>query len=260
VSSIAHGAQDPHYVEAKPSFIRDLNRADMLIYNGLELEIGWLPLLIEGARNGRVIPGAPGHLDASASVRVLEKPQGEVSRAEGDIHPLGNPHYLLDPRNGLLVARAIAERLARLDPAHRADYERLQRQFAETLSGRIREWERRLDPIGGTTVVAYHKTWEYVAAWCGIRIVNYIEDKPGIPPSPQHLAALTRQMRSGEVRALLATNYNPRKESEDVARRTGTRLLVLPASVGAEKDIRSYADLIERVVAELESLATGGRP
>lgn len=259
VSSLLLGVQDPHKIEAKPSYIRDLSRADLLLYNGLELEIGWLPLLIEGARNPNVRVGSLGNLDASRGVPVLEKPLTAVDRSQGDVHPEGNPHYLLDPRNGKIVARSIAERFAQLDPAHRADYEQYLTVFLREMDRRIAEWERRLAVVKGIPLVAYHKTWEYLAAWAGFRIVAYVEEKPGIPGSPRYIASVMRRIQEEKALAIIAAVYNPVKECENLARRAGIPSVTLPAAVGAEKTITTYPELFDALVARLEKIAQGGR-
>ncbi|GIX07446.1 MAG: adhesin [Candidatus Poribacteria bacterium] len=252
VTAIVNGLQDPHYVEAKPTHIRRLNRADLLIYNGMELEIGWLPLLIEGSRNPRLLPGSLGLMDASEAVEVkLEVPQGEVDRSQGDVHPLGNPHYLLDPRNGVQVARAIAERLGQIDPDHQKSYLARAERFAEEMAERIARWERETEVLRGLEVIAYHRTWSYLSAWLGFHVVGYFEEKPGIPPGPRHLAILESLVRSRGVQVALAAHYNPLRGLEAFARRAGIRLVVLPASVEAREDVRSYPELFDRIVLTL---------
>ena len=253
VRSIARGYQDPHYVEAKPSYMTALRRADLLVYTGLQLEFGWLPLLIEGARNPRLLAGAPGHLDASAAVRrVLEIPTGPVSRAQGDIHPFGNPHYALDPRNGLLVAELLAEIFKKNDSVNSGGYINNLNQFRESLERAIQDWERRLSPYRGTQVVTYHQQWEYLLDWLGWRIVGVVEDKPGIPPSPRHMADIVQTMRANNVKLLLSTNFRDQKIPRLVAERTGARLLTLPISPGGAEGIESYEDLFEHILSNLE--------
>lgn len=260
VSSLLLGVQDPHQIEAKPSYIRDLRQADLLIYNGLELEMGWLPLLIDGARNPHIRVGSLGHLDASRGVMVLEKPLTAVDRSQGDVHPEGNPHYLLDPRNGKIVARTIAERLAQLDPDHRSDYERYLTAFLREMDRRIAGWERRLAVVKGISLVAYHKTWEYLAAWAGFRIVAYVEEKPGIPGSPRHIVSVLKRIQEEEALAVIATVYNPVKECESLAKRAGIVSVRLPSAVGAEKTITTYPDLFDALVAHLEKIVSERRP
>ena len=259
VETIARGYQDPHYVQARPSYMRRVNRADLLVYTGLQLEIGWLPVLIEGARNPAVVPGASGLLDASRGIEVLEVPAGEVDRTMGDIHPEGNPHYLLDPRNGVLVARLIADRLGQLDPDHAADYAAALAEFEADMARQIEGWELRLRATEDTSLIAFHRTWTYLAAWAGIQIANYIEVKPGIPPGPRHLASLVDQMAAEGIGAIALAHYNPTRSGKSLAERSGARLLILPAAVEAFDDVAEYADLFDRIVSDLET-AGGGTP
>jgi ABC-type Zn uptake system ZnuABC Zn-binding protein ZnuA len=246
VESIAKGFQDPHYVEAKPSYMRLVNRARMLFFVGLQLEIGWLPLLIQGARNPSLA-----QVDLSRGISVLERATGPVSRAQGDIHPEGNPHYWLDPRNGLLMARRIAQELKALLPMEGAYFEQNLKLFEADLGRRRQKWEERMAPFRGLEVVAYHKQWEYLATWLGLAIIDYVEDKPGIPPAPQHLATLIRTIQQRKVKALLVANFTNPSIPQSVADKGGTRMVVLPASVGGEKAIESYSDLFDLIIEKL---------
>jgi zinc/manganese transport system substrate-binding protein len=246
VESIAKGFQDPHYVEAKPSYMRLVNRARVLFYVGLQLEIGWLPLLVQGARNPSLI-----QIDLSKGISVLERPTGPISRAQGDIHPEGNPHYWLDPRNGVLMARRIAQELKALAPNDGAAFEQNQKLFESDLIRRRQKWEERIAPFRGTEVVAYHKQWEYLAHWLGLSIIGYVEDKPGIPPAPQHLANLIRTMHQRKARALLVANFTNPAIPQSVADKGGAKMVILPASVGGEKGIESYGDLFDSIVGKL---------
>ena len=252
VESIARGYQDPHYVEAKPSYMRRLNKADLLIYNGLELEIGWLPLLIQGSRNSRVMAGATGNLNASEGVAIREIPAGEVHRAMGDIHPSGNPHYTLDPRNGFVIAAAIATRLRQLTPTDSAAIDADHESFRRHLNARLRQWEERAAPLRGLQVVALHKQWEYLAAWLDIDIVDYIEDRPGIPASPGHVAALVDLMRRAGVPLVIHAGFADRRPAARLAARSDARVLGLPAAVGAAPGVDTYTDLFETILASLE--------
>ena len=253
VRSIARGYWDPHYVEAKPSYMRYLNRADLLIYNGLELEIGWLPLLIQGSRNRRVMPGSPGSLNASAGLPILEVPVGEVDRSMGDIHPEGNPHYTLDPRNGKAIAAAIRERLKSLAPQQGQTFDANCDTFQLRLSKRMEVWERTARSLRGRKIVAFHKQWEYLADWLGLEIVDYVEVKPGIPPSPRHISRLVVHIEREKITLLLRANFGDTRAAEKVAERTGIRLLTLPASVDGEETIVSYEDLFEAIVTRIVS-------
>ena len=253
VRSIARGYWDPHYVEAKPSYMRHLNRADLLIYNGLELEIGWLPLLIQGSRNRRVMPGSAGSLDASRELPILEIPVGEVNRSMGDIHPEGNPHYTLDPRNGKPIAAAIRERFKRLAPEQGQTFEANCDTFQLRLSKRMEVWERTARSLRGRKIVAFHKQWEYLADWLGLEIVDYVEVKPGIPPSPRHISRLEELIEREKITLLLRANFGDTRAAEKVAERAGIQLLTLPASVDGEEGIVSYEDLFEALVTRIVS-------
>jgi len=246
VRSIAKGAQDPHYVAAKPSYMRLLNRADLLLYVGLQIEIGWLPLLVEGARNPSLVS-----LNLSQGISVLEVPKGEVTRAQGDIHPEGNPHYWLDPRNGLVVARQISLQLKALAPDDGPYFAQRLSLFEEKLRGGIQQWEQQMMPYRGQAVVAYHKQWEYLARWLGLPIIGYVEDKPGIPPAPKHVASLTRIIRARKFKALLVSSFINPRIPQSMAVKAGTTMVVLPASVKGEKGVETYHGLFKSIVGRL---------
>ncbi|MGH7770617.1 MAG: metal ABC transporter substrate-binding protein [Candidatus Binatia bacterium] len=246
VESIARGFQDPHYVEAKPSYMKLVNQGRLLLHVGLQLEIGWLPLLVQGARNPQLVS-----LNLAEGITVLEIPQGAISRAQGDIHPEGNPHYWLDPRNGVVMARRITQQLKALVPPDGTYFEQNLKQFETDLNRRRQKWEERMAPFRGTEVVAYHKQWEYLANWLGLSIIDYVEDKPGIPPAPRHLASLIQSMQQRKVKALLVANFTNPSVPQSVAEKTGAKMVLLPASVGGEKAIQSYADLFDWIIGKL---------
>jgi zinc/manganese transport system substrate-binding protein len=248
VEALARGYQDPHFVEAKPSLLLPLSRADLLVYAGLDLEIGWLPPLVQGSRNARIQPGSRGNLDASTAIDVLDVPAGKVDRGQGDIHPRGNPHYWLPPVNALKVAKEIAARLAELDPAHGADYAASLQALGSAFKARAGEWARKAAALRGLKVVTYHRSWTYVSAWLGLREVGYVEVKPGIPPDPKHLAALIVQMKAESVRAVLIESFYNRSIASQVADGAGAKLLVLPSDVGATPQSASYLDLVDAVL------------
>lgn len=246
VESISKGFQDPHYVEAKPSYMRLLNRARLLFSVGLQLEVSWLPLLVQGARNPSLV-----QVDLSQGISVLERPTGPISRAQGDIHPEGNPHYWLDPGNGTILARRVAQELKALVPGDGAYFEQRLTLFEGDLKQRRQKWQERMGPLRGTEVVAYHKQWEYLANWLALSIIDYVEDKPGIPPAPQHLFNLTRTMQERKTKALLVANFTNPSIPQSVADKTGAKMVVLPASVGGEKKIEAYGDLFDFIVGKL---------
>jgi len=251
VESLARGYQDPHFVEAKPSLLIPLSKADLLIYAGLDLEIEWLPPLVQGSRNPRIQSGAKGNLDASTAIEVLDLPAGKVDRSQGDIHPRGNPHYWLPPINALKVAKEIAARLKELDSGHAADYEKNLQKFGAALKAKAGDWSRKAASLRGLKVVPYHKSWSYVSDWLGLREMGYVEIKPGIPPDPKHLAELILRMKAESVRALLIESFYNRGIAGQVADSAGAKLLVLPSDVGATPQIRCYADLVDAVLDAL---------
>lgn len=255
VESMSRGYQDPHFVEAKPSLLIPLSKADLLVYVGLDLEIGWLPPLVQGSRNSRIQLGAKGNLDASTAIDVLDIPAGKVDRGQGDIHPRGNPHYWIPPVNGLKVAKEIAARLKEIDPGHAADYDGNLRSFGDLLKSKAAEWSKKAAAIRGLKVVSYHKSWTYVASWLGLREIGYVELKPGIPPDPKHLAELIVRMKAESVRGILIESFYNRGIASQVAESSGAKLIVLPSDVGATPQIRSYADLVDHALDALVQVA-----
>lgn len=255
VVSLARGYQDPHFVDAKPIFVTRLNNADLLVLNGLELEIGWLPILITGARNSDISAGnSTGHYDVSTSIKKkLEVSSGPVDRSMGDIHPGGNPHYMLDPRNGIPAARGIAARLIKIDPENASYYEKNFNNFISTLKLKIDEWETELAPYKGTEIVTYHKLWTYFLEWAGFKLADTIEPKPGIPPSPSHVADLIQTIESQHINLIISANYYPTKTPEIIAKKTGASFLVLPAMVGGREGINTYFELFDAIVGEIKS-------
>ncbi len=251
VEAIARGPQDPHYVQAKPSTMRLLNRADLLIYNGLQLEIGWLPLLIEGARNPRVA-AASGQIDAATAISPLEVPGGAVDRSMGDVHPEGNPHYTLDPRNAARVAALITTRLQELAPADAEAFETGRRTFTDSLEARRAIWEARAADWRGHQVISYHKQFEYLVDWLGLDVVAYVEDRPGIPPSPRHVSDVVQRMRHDGIRLILQSTFTDPKPGERLAERAGGRVVVLPAAVDAIDGTNDYLHLMDAIVGRLD--------
>ena len=254
VHAIARGDQDPHVLGAKPSHSRHMMKADLLVANGFELEVGWLPLLIQGARNPALREGGPGHLDLADFVEPLEVPE-HVDRSQGDLHPDGNPHYTVDPGIYPDLAEAVAARLIALDPEGASHYEAALARFVEAWSARLADWEARLAPLRGQRVVAYHKLWEYFAARYGFEIVGYVEDRPGIPPSPRHVAALTRRIGAEGIPLLIYSDLVHADVPEKVARRAGCRALGLPQAPGSRDGTETLAEWFETLVGLLESAA-----
>lgn len=249
VESIARGYQDPHFVEAKPSFLLKLRRADLLILVGLQLEIGWLPPLITQSGNPRIQVGAPGYLDASQFAAILEIPTGVVTRAMGDVHPLGNPHYWLDPENGRRIARGIKMKLAELRPEDAAYFEQRFQSFSQRLSTAEKNWNEEMKPFRGRKVVTYHRSWPNFTKRFGLEVIDYVEPRPGIPPSPGHTLELIGLMRREKVKVIMVEPYFDLKTPNSIASQTGARVLVMLPSVGGEKEVTDYFKLFDYDIA-----------
>jgi zinc/manganese transport system substrate-binding protein len=245
IESIAKGYQDPHFVEAKPSFILKLQKADILILVGRELEIGWLPVLINQSRNAKIQQGAAGYLDASLQAQILEVPGGQVTRAEGDVHPLGNPHYWMDPENGKIIAKEIFDTLVKMRPNERAYYEPRLNDFVSRVSAAEKRWLDMMAPYKGIKVVSYHRSFSNFAERFGLNIVGYVEPKPGIPPTPQHTLDLINQMKKDSVKIVLVEPYFDVKTPNAIGRETGAEVLIMPPSVGGNKDVPDYIKLFD---------------
>jgi zinc/manganese transport system substrate-binding protein len=237
---IGEGYEDPHFVQPKPSFILTLQRADVWAYVGLDLEIGWMSILLDGAKNSKIRAGGPGHVNVSTVIPVLDVMTGQVDRSQGDIHPLGNPHYWLHPDNARKIAELFQEKFTELDAAGAEVYEANRAAFDARLDAAAREWQADLAAIRDKPVVAWHTSWRYFAAYTGMKIVGFIEPKPGVPPSPAHLTSLIQTMKQSGAKAIIMEPFYDRKTADFVARQTGARVLVLPPSVGGLKGLDDY--------------------
>ena len=245
VDAIARGYQDPHFVEAKPSFLLKLRQADLLISVGLQLEIGWLPPLITQSGNPRVQVGANGYLDASQFAEILEIPTGQVTRAMGDVHPLGNPHYWLDPDNGRRVAKGISEKLAELQPSDQAYFQQRFLDFDKRLTAAEKVWDEEMKPFHGRKLVTYHRSWPNFAKHFGLDVVGYVEPRPGIPPTPSHTIELIQMMKRDNVKVIVVEPYFDLKTPNSIAQAVGGKVLVLLPSVGGEKQVTDYFKLFD---------------
>jgi zinc/manganese transport system substrate-binding protein len=245
VESIARGYQDPHFVEAKPSFLLKLRQADLLIVVGLQLEIGWLPPLINQSGNARIQVGAPGYLDASQFAEILDIPTGTVTRAMGDVHPLGNPHYWLDPDNGRRIARGIAGKLGDLDPSNTAYYQQRFEDFDKRLSAAEQKWDAEMQPYHGRKVVTYHNSFPNFAKHFHINVIGYVEPRPGIPPTPSHTIELIGLMKRENCKVILVEPYFDLKTPQAIARDTGGTVVQYLPSVGGEKQVTNYFELFD---------------
>ena len=287
VTSFARGGEDPHFVEARPSFIRVLSRANLLIYTGLDLELGWIPPLVRSARNSRIQPGKPGHFDASTVIPVLEIATGPIDRSQGDVHPRGNPHYLLDPVNGLRVAHRLRELLTQIAPdsaAHfTARYEDFERRLwlalvgpawveqhgaaALTAAALAREldalvasahgdgaasgWLGTLAHLRGRPVVADHNLWPYFASRFGIRVAGFLEPVPGITPTSRHLTELAQRMKRDHLSVILSAAYFHPRYAQKLARASGAVVAEMANQVGAREGVDTYLEMTAWNVREL---------
>jgi len=247
VTTIAKPTEDPHFVDARPSQIVALNRADVLIEGGADLEVGWLVPLLEGARNPKILAGAPGRVVASQGVQLLDIPLA-ADRSQGDTHVAGNPHFMLDPLNAKIVARHIAQVFSALDPAGAPVYKANAATFETTLTVKMKEWTAILAPYAGRQIVTYHPTWRYFGRRFGLKADTFLEPKPGIPPSPPHLAKVMQKMKAENIRVLLVEPYQPRKTAEAVVSRTQGILVDVCQFPGAIPGTPTYLQLIDTVV------------
>ena len=250
VVALAKPTEDPHFVDAKPSFIVTLNRADALIEGGAELELGWLPPLMENARNGKIGAGAPGHVVASEGIRLLEIPTS-FDRSKGDIHSLGNPHFMVDPVSAKIVARNIASHLGQIDPRNAATYSSNLARFNARIDSKLADWQKQLAPYHGAKIVTYHRDFIYLAQRFGLTIVDELEPKPGIAPSPSHLAQVIMEMKRDNAKVILVQPFQNRKTAETVARQTGATVLDTPQQPGGVSGTTTYFDMVDNIVHQL---------
>jgi len=251
--SLAKGYQDPHQVEPKPSFILKLNKADLLIVVGRELEIGWLPPLINQARNPRIQPNADRYLDASNFAHILEIPTGQITRAMGDVHPQGNPHYWLSPENGRKIAQGIQQKLSQISPADAAYFAQRYADFDRRLAEAEKRWSAAMAPYKGTKIVTYHRSWPNFVETYGLNVVGYVEPKPGIPPSPSHTFELGQEMKKDNVKIIIIEPYFDSKTPMAIGRDTGAQVVTLAPSVGGAKGapVSDYIQLFDYDVKTL---------
>ncbi len=250
VKTLAKPSEDAHFVDAKPSSIVTLNRADVLIDGGAELELGWLPALLQSARNPKIAAGAPGRVTASQGVRLLEVPTS-FDRSKGDVHSIGNPHFLIDPVNVRVIAANIAAHFAQVDPANASLYRTNLQQFHARLDAKLTEWQRRLAPYAGAKIVTFHKDFVYLASRFKLNVVTTLEPKPGIAPSPSHIAKVITTMKAQNARVILVQPFQNRKTAETVARQTGGIILDIAQQPGAAKGTATYFDLMDKIVGSI---------
>ncbi len=243
--SIAKGYQDPHFVEPKPSFLLRLMKADLLVSVGLQLEIGWLPPLITQSRNPRIQPSAPGYMEVSNFCHITEIPQGQVTRAMGDVHPMGNPHFWLDPDNGRRIGKALADKFSQMRPADAAYFAQRYSDFDKSLTVSLKGWDAKMAPYKGRKVITYHRSWPNFCERFGIEVVDYVEPKPGIPPSPSHTLDLINLMLREKIKLILVEPYFDLRTPNSIAQKTGGMVVQLMPSVGGVKEIKTYSQLFD---------------
>lgn len=244
---IGEGYEDPHFVQPKPSFILRMRDADVWAYVGLDLEIGWMPLLLNGARNSRINAGAPGHINVSTAIPVLDANLNQ-DRSQGDVHPLGNPHYWLDPENGKRIAALFRDRFSQLDPAGAATYRANHDAWVQRLDAAAAGWQAALASLKDKPVVAWHTSWRYFAEYTGIRLVGFVEPKPGVPPSASHLTSLIATIKQTGARVIIMEPFYDRRTADKVARESGATVVVLPPSVGGERGVDDYIALMQHAI------------
>ena len=255
VDALARPSQNPHDLEVRPSLMVKVRRAQLFVFNGLELD-AWAEVVVQGANNPQVAPGAPGRLDASRGIPVLDVPATRVDRSMGDVHPAGNPHYTLDPGLAPIVTGNILEGLARVAPEQRPAFERQRAAFLARLDLAMGRWRQALDPVKGAKIVVYHNDWPYLLARFGLVLAGTIEERPGIPPSPGHLARLIQQMKEAKVKVVVVEPWSDRKLAARVAEEAGAAVVVLNAKLGGSGPDAYIASTDANVTA----LAQGLRP
>ena len=260
VTSMASGLQDPHFLDPRPSFLVKLNRADLLIEGGLDLEVGWLQTLLASARNPRLRVGEPGRLDASQGINVLGVPPGRIDRSQGDVHGKGNPHFLMDPINGTIVADTIAQRLCGLDAGGCASFKSNAQAFRGRIEAALAKWTTTLAPYQGAKVVGYHDSWPYFTKRFGLTTVGFVEPKPGVPPPPSHVSELADLITREQVPVILMEPYHERSIPDLLARQTGVKVLVLAPTVGGTPGTESYVALFDTDVARVAEALGAARP
>jgi len=244
-TALARGYQDPHFVDAKPSFIVKMSRADLLIVAGLELEIGYLPPLIDQSRNDKIHPGSVGYLDASVGCDILQRPTTQITRAMGDVHPYGNPHYWTDPDNGRVIARAIAAKLSELDPAGKSTFEKNLAAFETKLAEKQKEWDAKMAPYAGTKIVTFHDSWPNFAKHFKLVVAGHVEPKPGIPPTPSHTLEIINLIKTEKIPVILVEPYFDLKTPKFIGAQTGAAVVTFYPSVGGIPEIKDYFSLFD---------------
>ena len=250
VTSIATGFQNPHFVDPKPSFIIKLSKADMFVTVGLDLETGWSPQLLSSSRNPKIQKGSEGYVDASIGVTLLQVPSS-INRAEGDIHIYGNPHYWMDPINGKQIAKNICDALEKISPENKALFEANLTAFNNKIDLKLKEWEVKMAPFKGSKIIAYHNEWCYFEQRFGLIILDFLEPKPGIPPTPTQLVKIISEVKNNNIKVVITSPYFTTSSSDVVTSQTGAKTIVLGTSVGAFDSIKDYFDLFDYNIDKL---------
>jgi zinc/manganese transport system substrate-binding protein len=255
VESLSRGIQDPHFVDANPILAVKLRNADLLVDVGADLEIGWLPPLVNQSRNGKIQPNATGRLTAANVVTMLDQPTGPVDRSLGDLHPAGNPHFLTDPRRAVKIAGAIADRLSRLDPAGAEEYAKRTADFTRRVEAALARWKTALAPEKGRPVLTRHRTLTYFFDWTGLRSEGELEPRPGVPPPPAHLAELVGVAKRDGVKAIVVENYYDTRSADVVAQHSGAKVVQIPGDVGGEPGASTYEAYVDTLVRRIGEAA-----
>ena len=250
VSSIATGYQNPHFVDPKPSYIISLTKADLYVTVGLDLETGWSPQLLSSSRNNKIQKGSAGYVDASEGISLLQVPSS-INRSEGDIHIYGNPHYWLDPMNGKVIARNIVNGLERVDPSNKSFYEVNFQTFVSKIDLKMKEWQAKMVFFRGAKIIAYHNEWVYFETRFGLQIVDFMEPKPGIPPTPSQMVKVIKEVKANNVKVIISSPYFTTSSSDVVSKQTGAKELTLATSVGGFDSVKNYFDLFDYNINQL---------
>ena len=250
VDSLSQGTRDPHFIEVRPSMVMKLKDADLVILVGMELDI-WVQSLIDASRNSQIRYGESGYLDASVGIEKLEVPFGKIDASMGDVHPYGNPHYWLDPENAKIIASNIARRLSILAPAEKECFQTNLNEFNKKIEEKISFWRKKLFPLKGKEIITYHRSWPYFARRFGITIACEIEPKPGIPPSPAHLADVINKVKDEGIQVILMEVFYDEKPAKFISAETGAKVVMVPNSVGGVKEASDYFSLMDIIVERL---------
>jgi len=250
VSAIAKGFQNPHFVDPKPSYIIGLSKADLFVTVGLDLETGWSPQLLLSSRNPKIQKGNAGYVDASTGITLMQVPSG-INRGEGDIHIFGNPHYWMDPVNGKQIAKNVCDALIKISPENRDFFEKNLKAFNAEIDLKLEDWMEKMRPFTGTKIIAYHNEWCYFEHRFGLKIVDFLEPKPGIPPTPSQLVKIISEVKANSIKIIISSPYFTTSSSELVSKQTGAKTIILATSVGAFEGINDYFDLFDYNINKL---------